>query len=134
MGERDVWTDREIERVVSMMLRIGVSTATVVVLTGGILFLIQHGHETPQLATFRGEPAELRTFRGLLGAVGRLEAPAIVQLGIVLLVATPIARVALSLYGFLRQRDTLFVLVTAIVLTVLLVGLLSGSSTSSSLR
>jgi uncharacterized membrane protein len=48
-----------------------------------------------------------------------------VQLGLVLLIATPVARVALTLGAFLVQRDRLYMVLTAIVLVLLLVGLFS---------
>jgi uncharacterized membrane protein len=50
-----------------------------------------------------------------------------IQLGLLLLIATPVARVAFSVYAFARQRDFLYVGVTLIVLTVLLFGLFSQS-------
>ena len=49
----------------------------------------------------------------------------IVQLGLVLLIATPVARVALTLGAFLLQRDRLYVVLTTIVLVLLLFGLFS---------
>lgn len=125
MGERDEWTDHRVELIISKLLLVGVSTAAIVVLAGGILFLVRHGHETPQFGEFHGEPAEFRTFGVLLGAVWKLEARALIQLGLGLLIATPVARVAFSLFAFIRQRDGMYVVITSIVLAVLLLGLFS---------
>jgi uncharacterized membrane protein len=50
----------------------------------------------------------------------------VILLGLLLLVATPIARVALSLVAFMRQRDRRYVLITAIVLAILLFSLAGG--------
>ena len=55
-----------------------------------------------------------------------LHARAIIQLGLLLLIATPVARVVFSVYAFARQRDWVYVVVTLIVLGVLLYSLLSG--------
>ena len=55
----------------------------------------------------------------------RVAQPAI-QLGLLLLIATPILRVAVSTFDFLRERDWLYVTVTLIVLAVLIYGLMSG--------
>jgi uncharacterized membrane protein len=123
---RSAWSDRRVEEVISRLLLIGVGTAALVVFLGGLLFLFRHGQEMPRLAKFHGEPAELRTLGGLLRAVSGLEARAVIQLGLGLLVATPVARVVFSLFAFLRQRDGLYVIVTSIVLAVLLFGLFSG--------
>lgn len=50
----------------------------------------------------------------------------VIQLGVVLLLATPITRVALSALAFARQRDRIYVLVTRLVLAVLLASVLIG--------
>lgn len=130
MHERDEWTDHRIELIISKLLLVGVSTAAIVVLAGGILFLVRHGHETPHFGEFHGEPAELRTLGGVLAAVRTLEARAVIQLGLGLLIATPVARVVFSLFAFARQRDGMYVVITSIVLAVLLLGLISAQGSS----
>jgi uncharacterized membrane protein len=50
----------------------------------------------------------------------------IIQLGLLLLIATPIARVALSVVAFAIQRDRLYVVATLIVLAVLMYSLTGG--------
>jgi uncharacterized membrane protein len=122
---RRTWSDDEVEQVIGRLLQIGVFLASAVVLVGGVMLLLQHGTEVPALAVFRGELSHLRStraaFRGLLDG----DARAIVQFGIVLLIATPVARVALTLGAFVLQRDRLYVALTALVLALLLVGLFS---------
>jgi uncharacterized membrane protein len=130
MGARDEWTDHQVERIISKLLLVGVSTAAIVVLAGGILFLVRHGHQTPQFREFHGEPTELRTLGGLFRAVRNLEARAVIQLGLGLLIATPVARVVFSLFAFIRQRDRMYVVITSIVLAVLLLGLFSSQTSS----
>jgi uncharacterized membrane protein len=130
MHERDEWTDHRVELIISKLLLVGVSTAALVVLAGGIFFLVRHGHETPRFGEFHGEPAELRTLGGLFRAVWQLEAPAVIQLGLGLLIATPVARVVFSLFAFLRQRDGMYVVITSVVLVVLLLGLFSAQASS----
>jgi uncharacterized membrane protein len=130
MHTRDEWTDHRIELIISRLLLVGVSLAALVVLAGGILFLVRHGHETPQFGTFHGEPAELRTLRGVLAAAQKLDARAVIQLGLGLLVATPVARIVFSLFAFARQRDGTYVVVTGIVLAILLLGLFSAQVSS----
>jgi uncharacterized membrane protein len=130
MSERDEWTDHKVELIISKLLLIGVTTAAIVVLAGGILFLVRHGHEMPRFGEFHGEPAELRTIGGLSRALWKLEARALIQLGLVLLVATPVARVVFSLFAFIRQRDGMYVVITSVVLAVLLLGLFSAQASS----
>jgi uncharacterized membrane protein len=128
MRERDQWTDHKLEQIISRLLLVGVSAAAIVVLAGGILFLVRHGHEMPQLGEFHGEPAELRTLGRLFPAVWKLEARAVIQLGLGLLIATPMARVVFCLVAFIRQRDGMYVVITSVVLLVLLLGLFSAQA------
>jgi uncharacterized membrane protein len=50
----------------------------------------------------------------------------LIQLGLVLLVFTPIARVVFAIFGFARERDWMYVCISAIVLGVLLFGFISS--------
>jgi uncharacterized membrane protein len=75
---------------------------------------------------FRGEPSELRTISGILHEALALRGRGLIQLGLLILIATPIARVAFSLFAFLYQRDWLYVVVTLMVLGLLLYSLVGG--------
>ncbi len=48
--------------------------------------------------------------------------------GLLLLVATPVARVALSIVIFIIERDRLYVLITAAVLLILVVAFVTGAA------
>jgi uncharacterized membrane protein len=130
MDERRERTDQRVDEVISKLLLFGVSAAALVTLAGGVLFLGRHGQETPHFEVFRGEPAGLRTVAGVLEGVAQLQARAVIQLGLGLLVATPIARVAFSLFAFARQRDWLYVAITGIVLGILLFALFVDRASS----
>jgi uncharacterized membrane protein len=106
-------------------LRTGVILAAVVVLAGGAIHLAKYGSTRPDYLTFHGEPAEYRHVSGVLRKVAVLRGSALIQLGLLLLIATPIVRVAVSIFDFLRERDWLYVGVTLIVLAVLIYGLTS---------
>ena len=123
---RERWTDDDVDQLLGNLLRIGVIVATIVAATGGVLYLAQHGLEPVDYRVFRGEPPELRQVGGVVREALGLHARAIVQLGLVLLIATPVARVAMSLVAFVLQRDRVYVVVTAIVLAVLIFSLTGG--------
>jgi uncharacterized membrane protein len=123
---RPGWTDQQVEIVVGRLLQIGVSLAAAVVLVGGIEFLVRHGAEPIDYRTFREEPADLRTFWGITSNAIAFRSRGLIQAGLLLLIATPIARVVVTLIAFIRQRDTIYVVATLIVLAILLYGLLSG--------
>ncbi|HEU4629029.1 MAG TPA: DUF1634 domain-containing protein [Gemmatimonadaceae bacterium] len=120
------WSDERVEQLVGRLLQAGVLIAALVVVVGGVAVLVQHGGATPAFGEFLGTAPGLRSLLGIVRGALALDAPAIVQLGLVLLIATPVARVALTLVTFALQRDRLYVLITAIVLAVLAYGLLGG--------
>ena len=120
-------SDENIERMVSVVLRTGVLASALVVLAGGIYYLVRHGAEIADYHTFRGQPSVDRSIGQIIHGAIDLRARSIIQAGILLLIATPIARVAFSLVGFALERDGKYVLITSIVLAVLLYSVVSGA-------
>jgi uncharacterized membrane protein len=121
-------SDHAVEQLVGRLLQIGVAVAGIVTAFGGLLLLAYHGHEIPVYTPFRGEPEEIRTLPGIVHGTMALDPRAIIQLGLVLLIATPILRVAFTWVAFALQRDRMYVAITTIVLAVLLYGLLYGKA------
>ena len=124
--ESERWSDDRVEQVVGNLLRIGVLVAAAVAMAGGIAVLLQHGSRLADYGTFAGETAEFTSIGGIVRGVLALDSRAVVQLGLVLLIATPIARVVFSLVAFLLQRDRLYVVITSVVLAVLVFSLVFG--------
>jgi uncharacterized membrane protein len=120
------WDDERIEGIIGNLLRSGVIAAAALVLAGGIVYLARHGSERPDYATFRGEPAWLTSLGGIVSAAVHLRGRGIIQLGLLVLIATPIARVAFSIFAFLEQRDLLYVGITLVVFGMLLYSLGAG--------
>jgi uncharacterized membrane protein len=117
------WTDKRMEGTIGALLRIGVVTSAAVVLAGGICYLLRHQHERPEYRTFHAEPAVYRNISGIVTGVARWDCAAVIQLGLLLLIATPVARVAFSMVAFALERDRTYVLATIVVLIVLSYGL-----------
>jgi len=111
------------ERVVGAVLRGGVLAAATVTAAGGALYLARHGGEPVDYGVFNGEPASLRSLTGIVRGAAGLRAEWVISAGLLLLIATPIARVAVLLAVFLRERDRLYMTVSAVVLAVLLMSL-----------
>ena len=118
------WTDHQVEQVVGRLLQVGVLLAALVVIIGGALLLADHGGARADFRVFHGESSPLRSVGAIVSAAVAGDSRAIVQLGLVLLIATPVARVAFTLVAFAIQRDRLYVALTATVLALLLYGLL----------
>ena len=117
-------TDYKAEQIIGHLLRAGVLLAGMVVLGGGILYLVRHGSEHPEYHAFHGEQSALRSVGEIITEAGSGRALAIIQLGLLLLILTPIARVAFAALAFAMEKDRFYVLVTLIVLGVLLYSLL----------
>jgi uncharacterized membrane protein len=120
------WTEQQMQVTIGNLLRAGVLAAALVVLIGGTIYLVRHGAAAPHYGVFRGEPADLRTLSGILADAISLRGRGIIQLGLLILLATPIARVAFSVLAFALQRDSLYVVVTLLVLAVLIFSLAGG--------
>jgi uncharacterized membrane protein len=112
--------DADLEQVIGELLRYGVLASSLVVLAGGIVYLVRHGGQYPQYHSFRGEPDKMRKPVLMWEAVWRGEGRPLIQLGLLILVATPIARILFSFIGYLLEKDYLYAVLTVIVLGVIL--------------
>ena len=128
LHERDTSARPEarVEQWMGTLLRAGVILAAMLVLAGGVIYLTGHSGAAPGYRTFRGEPAELRTIPGIFQQALAGRGRGLIQVGLLMLIATPIARVAFSVLVFLYQRDWIYVVITLFVLGLLSYSLLSG--------
>ncbi|HTS64684.1 MAG TPA: DUF1634 domain-containing protein [Candidatus Acidoferrales bacterium] len=109
------------------LLRAGVVLAALVVLAGGIVYVSRHGQERPALGSFHGEAQDLRSLPGIVAASSHFGGRAIIQLGLVLLIATPVARVIGAAVVFARQHDWLYTAIASLVLALLLYSLMHAA-------
>jgi len=121
------WTDQRIEVTVGHLLRTGVMLSAAVVLTGAGIFLYRHGTSRVDYRVFQGEPADLRSVGGILRFAAGFHGRGIIQLGLLLLIATPVARVAFSIFGFAEEKDYWYVGFTSIVFAILLYSLFASA-------
>jgi uncharacterized membrane protein len=112
--------DQDLERIIGQLLRFGVLLSSLVVLAGGIVYLIRHGHEQPAFGTFNGEPDKMKDPIPMWKAILHGEGRPLIALGLLLLILTPIARIVFSVAGYLLEKDYLYVLITLFVLAVIL--------------
>jgi uncharacterized membrane protein len=111
--------EQSLEITLGNLLRTGVFISVGTVLLGGILNLLRHGSESLAWEKFHGEPAALRGLSGIVDAALAAQGKGIIQLGLILLVAIPVLRVAVSMFTFMQKRDFVFVALTFLVLLVL---------------
>ena len=119
--------DRRMESIIGILLRLGVLLSGGVVLFGAIVYLIRNGSAVlPDYKSFHGETAQLSTVEGILAGCREFRGRAIIQLGVLLLIATPVARVVFAVAAFALEKDKLYVVITLIVLAILMFSLLSS--------
>ncbi|MBE9249102.1 DUF1634 domain-containing protein [Dolichospermum sp. LEGE 00240] len=112
-------SEKQLESLLSNLLKYGVLIASSVVLFGGILYLINHGSEPAEYQIFRGTPSEFHSPTGVVNAVLAGSRRGIIQLGLLILIAIPILRVIISFCTFLLQRNFIYVVITSLVLASL---------------
>ena len=118
-GEGERW---EGNTIVSLVLRIGVLVAVALVVAGGARYLLRYGHQPPEYGVFHGEVAGLKSLPGILRLTASGSPRGLIQLGLLVLILTPMARVLTSLILFIQERDRLYAVITAVVLAVLVLG------------
>ena len=121
------WSDAQLEQVMAKVLRAGVILSAAGVFAGGVHYLIRYHNMTPDYRIFRGEPADLRHVGEIVQDALSWHSRGLIQLGLLLLIATPVARVAFSVVAFAAERDWLYVAVTLIVLAILLYSLVGSA-------
>ena len=114
------WNDERMDNTISVLLRTGVILSSIVVLAGGIAYLLQYAGHFPDYRVFQREPAGLMSFRGILAGILSWHGRNWIQFGLVLLALTPVARVAFCVFVFLKEKDWTYVFLTLIVLSVLI--------------
>jgi uncharacterized membrane protein len=119
------WNDERVERILGTLLQTGVIISGIVVLIGGILYALRYGRTPVNYQNFDPERASLRSLKEVGGALHG-DGRAIIQCGLLLLIATPVSRVLFSVIAFALEGDRLYVGLTLIVFVILLYGLFGG--------
>ena len=118
--------DKRIDQLMGLLLRSGVLASAAIVAVGGIVFLTRHHLPATNYRVFQGEPPEFSTLRGIVSEARAVRGRGLIQLGLLVLIATPVARVAFSVFAFLYERDWTYVAVSLLVLALLFWSLFSG--------
>lgn len=121
------WKDTDVEQLVGQLLRYGVLTASLVAFIGGVYYIIAHGSSAvPTYHTFKGEASGYTTYGGIIKGALAFRPAEVIQLGVLLLIATPILRIMFSLIGFVLEKDKLYIIITLIVLTIMMTSIFGG--------
>lgn len=118
--------DKDLQSFVGNLLRIGVIVAMTIVVAGLVLFLFQYGREVAGYGTFNEQ--EVFRFAEFYHSLMRGDSKAIMELGVMVLIATPIVRVLFTMIGFWLERDRMYTLIAFIVLCIIAYSLIFGVS------
>ncbi|OOQ58201.1 DUF1634 domain-containing protein [Mucilaginibacter pedocola] len=118
--------NKEMQSIIGWILRAGVFISMAIVFVGGVLYILRHGQEHADYHTFKGIPAFINSPEGIIHGILEFRGQAIIQAGIILLIATPVIRIVFSAFGFVLERDYLYVGITLIVLLIILSSMLGG--------
>jgi uncharacterized membrane protein len=118
--------DADMQVIIGWVLRLGVLISITIVFLGGIIYLWRHGHMLTHYAIFKGVPVFLQTPGGVINGIFNFRGQAIIQAGIILLIATPVMRVIFSAIGFIMEKDYLYMGITLLVLAIIFISMLSG--------
>ena len=126
----EFWSKHNMELYIGVLLRYGVIVSCIITSFGGIVYFMQHSTPMtdytpiPSGADFEGVAVYLRSLSGILAGVLAFDGAAIIQLGVCVLIATPILRVMFSALAFLIERDYLYVWITLLVLGIIFVNMI----------
>jgi len=120
--------DKDMQVVIGWVLRAGVFLSMTVVFLGGVIYLYRHGHTVANYHEFKGIPNFVSSLQGIINGVLNFRGRAIIQAGIILLIATPVIRVIFSAIGFILEKDYLYTGITFIVLLIILISAISGQA------
>ncbi|MCL4313216.1 MAG: DUF1634 domain-containing protein [Actinobacteria bacterium] len=125
---------RKVEILISLVLRVGVVLSVLVITAGLVVTFIHHpayaalsGHASYHSLTSMASKFP-HTPGGLVKSLSAGQGQGIIVLGLVLLILTPVMRVAVSILTFVYQRDPLMTLVTCFVLSALIGSFFLGSA------
>lgn len=128
MRTKKYWLDKDMQQLIGSILRYGVLCSALCVLAGGLIFLLKPGQPAVDYHQFAGAITGWHSLGGILKGVTDLEGAAIIQLGVLILIATPIARVLCSLLVFAIEKDYLYVVITLIVLAIIFYSMLNKAA------
>lgn len=123
------FTDNQLQSIIGNVLRYGVLSALTVTLLGGIILLAKDSQQVVSFSTFVEKDQNLFVvFKTILQGVKDWNGESIIFLGILLLFLTPALRLLLSLFSFILEKDTMYVVITLIVIAVIILSVSFGFS------
>ena len=119
------FTDLDLNRSVGNLLRRGVILSVSISLIGFIK-LFTEGFKLPKNYEALQLTHSENVFQSFWDSLIHLEGMGIIQLGILILIFTPVIRILFALIGYLKERDYLYVVISLIVLCIMAFSFIMG--------
>lgn len=119
------FTDVDLNRSVGNLLRLGVVLSVVTSLVGFVK-LFTEGFKMPKYKMLKMGDSSEKVWGSFWNSLCKGEGMAIIQLGILLLILTPLVRIIFALIGYLKEKDYIYVVISLIVLAIMTVSFLTG--------
>jgi uncharacterized membrane protein len=116
---RNISFDEKLESTVVYVLRAGVFISAALVLSGGIYYLSGNAPASGIFHKFDTGTLGSRDLAGIVKNISEFNSYGIIQLGLLVLIATPVMRVLFSLVTFILQKDRVYVTATLVVIAVI---------------
>lgn len=128
---KEFWGEKDVEQYIGKLLRYGVMLSCAITIFGGVIYLFQQKgvmvdySPVPTGESF-GVAYYLRELNTIFPRMLDFDGAAIIQFGVLVLIATPVVRVAFSAFSFLIEKDYMYVVITLIVLAIILANMFLG--------
>jgi uncharacterized membrane protein len=128
ISETAHWTESNMESFIGKTLRFGMFASCAITLLGGVIYLLHSNNVTPDYSpeNFSGAAPYLREFSSIIPHIMDADGAAIIQLGVIALIATPIIRILFSAIAFLLEKDYLYAGITLFVLAIIIANMVLG--------
>ncbi|RQO31980.1 hypothetical protein DBR32_04045 [Taibaiella sp. KBW10] len=121
------FSKRDVQLLVGNTLRIGVWVSMGITLIGIILFLFQNSTKNFDTGMLVAAPLKF-SFSELVQGILHGEALSIIQLGVLVLLITPILRIVFALYGYWLEGNRLYIIISLVVLCIIASSLFIGAT------
>jgi uncharacterized membrane protein len=119
--------DKDLQSFIGNLLRYGVIIAMIIVVAGLAIYLFQSGSQIVDYSTF--DAHNQFSFPAFYKRLTEGNNAAIMELGVIVLIAIPIARVLFTMIGFWLEKDRLYTFIAFLVLCIIGFSLFFGVST-----
>lgn len=123
---KKTFTDIDLNRSVGNLLRLGVILAVTTSIVGFVKLFLE-GFKMPRKYTMlnMGTSSE-KVWGHFWDTLCKGEGMAIIQLGILMLIFTPLMRIIFALIGYLKEKDYTYVIISSIVLAIMAISFFTG--------